>query len=370
MTTSGKRSDTPESVADQATQSELLRSRDPQLARLTMAATALLLIAVLGVLYAGRSILLPLVIALLLSIVLRPVSRALERVFVPLPVSALLLVALLGGSLGYGIYSLREPAMEWLEKAPHSLEQLHTRLQILKKSMSEATEPVTRLAQDAGEKAREVVVKESELDNPLVIQTWEVGVGIITTLLLLFFILGWGERLYRNVVNALPHFRERRQLVRIAQDIEHSVAVYLATITLINLGLGIIVSGVMYLMGMPNPALWGVVTAVFNYVPYLGPAVTAVILFAVALLSYPDIEDALLVPAVFLAITALEGFIITPFAVGTRLTINPLLIFVSLVFWYWMWGIVGALLTVPILVCLRATLDSVEATRAWVRIFD
>ncbi|MGC1951578.1 MAG: AI-2E family transporter [Gammaproteobacteria bacterium] len=371
---SSEQSDIPESAGGKATDAEPLRSPDPQLARLTMAAGALLLIAVLGVVYVGRSILLPLTFALLLSLVLRPISNALERAFVPLPVSALVLVGLLGGTLGYGIYSLKDPAAEWLEKTPHALQQLHARIQILKQPLTKiqkATEQVSKLGWDSGEKSKEVVVKKSELlDNPLVIQTRDVGAGIFTMLLLLFFILGWGKRLYRNVINALPGFREQRQMVRIAQEVESAVAIYLATITVINFGIGIVVSGAMYVMGMPNPALWGVIAALFNYVPFLGPAVTAVILFAVALLTYPSIQEALLVPVVFLSIHALESFVITPFALGTRLTINPLLIIASLVFWYWMWGIVGALLSVPILVCIKVGLDRVEAAKSWARIFD
>jgi predicted PurR-regulated permease PerM len=373
MAMSSEQSDTPESAAGQGTDAGPLRSPDSQLARLTTAAGGLLLIAVLVVVYVGRSILLPLTVALLLSLVLRPISNALERAFVPLPVSALLLVGLLGGTLGYGIYSLKEPAAEWIEKTPHALQQLHARIQILKQSMTKiqkATEQVTKLGQDSGEKSKEVVVKKSELANPLVIQTRDVSIGIFTMLLLLFFILGWGKRLYRNVINALPGFREQRQMVRIAQEVESAVAIYLATITVVNFGIGIVVSGAMYVMGMPNPALWGVIAALFNYVPFLGPAVTAVILFAVALLTYPSIQETLLVPVVFLLIHALESFVITPFAVGTRLTINPLLIIASLVFWYWMWGIVGALLSVPILVCIKVGLDRVEAAKSWARIFD
>jgi predicted PurR-regulated permease PerM len=213
-----------------------------------------------------------------------------------------------------------------------------------------------------------VVVEDSNLDTQLLIKTQAVAVGIFTTLVLLFFILGWGDRLYRNVVNALPHFREQRQAVLIAHEVESAITAYLATITIINMLLGIVVGGAMYLLGMPNPVLWGVMAGVNNYVPYLGPAITAAVLGFVALLSYPTVAEALLVPGVFLVITSLEGYVITPMAVGHRLTLNPMLIMLSLLFWFWMWGVVGALLTVPALVCLKVILERVDPPVA--RILD
>ena len=188
-------------------------------------------------------------------------------------------------------------------------------------------------------------------------------------LLLLFFILGWGERLYRNVINALPGFREQRQMVRIAQEVESAVAIYLATITVVNFGIGIVVSGAMYVMGMPNPALWGVIAALFNYVPFLGPAVTAVILFAVALLTYPSIQEALLVPVFPVDPCARE---LCDHPLRGRHPLNdqsppdhciPGILVLDV-------GIVGALLSVPILVCIKVGLDRVEAAKSWARIFD
>ncbi|MGD2074005.1 MAG: AI-2E family transporter, partial [Gammaproteobacteria bacterium] len=306
-----------------------------------IAVWGLVAIAVLAVLYVAQPVLLPLAAAFLLSFVLRPISRALGRLGSPAPLSALLLVALLGGGVVYGIYRLGEPAEQWLNEAPRSLQQLQYRLRSLKKSITRvqsATEEVSRLGKGGEEASKEVVVEDSNLDSQLLIKTQEVAVGLFTTLVLLFFILGWGDRLYRNVVNALPHFREQRRAVLIAHDVESAITVYLGTITLINIVLGVVVGGLMYLMGMPNPVLWGVMAGVNNYVPYLGPAITAAVLAFVALLSYPSVAEALLVPGAFLIITSLEGYIITPMAVGRRLTLNPLLIMLSLLFWFWMWG--------------------------------
>ncbi|MDT8386560.1 MAG: AI-2E family transporter [Thiogranum sp.] len=344
------------------------------LRQMRMVMVSLLVLALLAALYVGRPVLLPMAMALLLSFLLRPVVRRLARWHVPLPLSSVLLVLLIASALAVSILSLREPASQWLLEAPRALQQLQYRIDGLTQSMEDvkaAAAEMEKLGQIGDESsAPTVTLEQSGFNERLLLHTGELVVGIFTTLILLFFILGWGERLYRNVISSLPHFHEQRQVVEIAQEIEEAIARYLATITVINLLLGAVVAAVMYLIGMPNPVLWGVVTALLNYMPYLGPAVTAVILGMVALLTYPSIGQALLVPVLFLSITSLEGYVITPMAVGTRLTLNPLLIFVSLMFWFWLWGIVGALLTVPILVCVKVTLERVGTAKSVARIMD
>jgi len=348
-------------------------STNPHLRRLSYACIGLLVLAILAVLRVGRSLLLPLAVALLLSFVLRPIARRLAHWHLPFPVSAFLLVAVISGVIGYGIYSLGEPARQWLEEAPGSLRELQYRIEALKlpvEKVQEATEQMEKLGQVGRQDSQTVVIQEEGLDDQLLIETRQATAGILTTLLILFFLLGWGDRMYRNLVSILPHFRNQRQVVLIAQEIQSAIATYLGTITLINLGLGAAVTLMLYLMDMPNPVLWGVMTALLNYVPYLGPALTAVVLTLIALLSYPSFSEALLVPLLFLAMTSVEGYIITPLTVGSRLTLNPLLILLSLLFWFWMWGMVGALLTVPILVCIKVTMDRLQSAKPFARLLD
>ena len=340
---------------------------------LTIAVVGLFVLALLAALYVGHPVLLPLAAALLISFILRPVVRFLSHWRVPAPLSALVLVGLVGGLLALAVYGLSEPASQWIRDAPRSLRQLQYRIEGLKKPMEEmkqATEEVEKLGRVGKPEAPEVVIKDEQLDRVLLLQTREAVFGVLTALIMLFFLLGWGGRLFRNMIRALPSFHDQRQAVLVAQDIESAVSTYLATISIINLGLGAVVAGVLYLLGMPNPVLWGAVTALLNFVPYLGPAVTAAILAVVALMTYPTIGQALVVPAAFLAITSMEGYFVTPMAVGKRLILNPLLIFVSLVFWFWLWGIIGALLTVPILVCVKVTLDRIDSVKPLARILD
>jgi predicted PurR-regulated permease PerM len=185
----------------------------------------------------------------------------------------------------------------------------------------------------------------------------------VLTLLILFFLLGWGANLFRNLVAALPDFRSRRRMLSMATAMQRSVGAYFSIVTLINAGLGLAVGGAMFLLGMPNAVLWGVVAAILNYMPYIGPLVTAAILLLAAVVTFSTLGEVLIPPAVFLVLTSVEGQIVTPLALGGRLLINPLVIFVATMFWFALWGPVGALFTVPFLVCVRVAFESFEGTR-------
>jgi predicted PurR-regulated permease PerM len=132
------------------------------------------------------------------------------------------------------------------------------------------------------------------------------------------------------------------------------------TITLINAGLGLAVGIAMSWLGMPNPVLWGVMTGCFNFIPYLGAVSSAIILTLVALLTFDGLDRALLVPSMFMGLTTLEGFFVTPMIVGHRLTLNPVAIFIWLTFWGWLWGVPGMLLAVPLLATLKIVCDHIR----------
>ena len=342
--------------------------------KVVLAIYALLLLAVLAALAEAKAVVLPLATAFLLSFLFRPVVRRAEALRVPAPLVAALLVLILGVGLGFSVYALKDPATDWLREAPYSLKQLEYRIEELRKpiaDMKAASDALDDLRGGDAQADKEVVVKEQALDEIVVIETSSALMSVFTTLVVLFFILGWGQRLFRNLVSVIPQFGDRREAVNLVRDIERSITRYLTTITLINVVLGLVVAAAMYLLGMPNALLWGVVAGLLNYVPYLGPAVTALILAFASALTFPSLSEAMLIPGVFLLITAIEGNFITPYAVGSQLTLNPLLIFLSLILWFWMWGFIGALLTVPILVCIKAVLAHAEGhTAELARLFD
>jgi predicted PurR-regulated permease PerM len=330
-------------------------------------AGGLFVLAALYTLHAARPVLLPFATAVLLSFPLRPLVRLIARSGLSRALGAALVVGALGGTLAFGAFTLSESALHWLRHAPQVLTKVQQRLQHVESRarwLRQATGQIEKLGRiERDPTGKKVIVHRNNLDTEVLGQLRAILTGAAITLLLLYFILGWGNLLFRNLIAALPRFRNQRQAVVIFRDVERAIALYLGTVTLINAGLGMAVAVAMYLLGLPNPALWGVVAALLNFMPYVGPLITLSILTLVGMLTYPSLGQALFPPAVFLALATLEGQIITPLAVGRRLAINPLLIFLSVFFWYWMWGVVGALITVPLLVCARIAFERFESTR-------
>jgi predicted PurR-regulated permease PerM len=326
--------------------------------------TGLFVLAVLYTLYFARAVLLPLVLAILLTLILSPAVAALNKLRIPQPIGAAVVVALLLAVLGFGVGQLFDPAEEWLDKAPKTLRDMERKLRGIKKSVEE----VTKAAEKVGEIAAvqdtskaTVAVPEPRLFSRILTGAQSFLVSVLSTVILLYFLLASGDMFLRKVVRVMPTFTDKKRAVEMARTIETEMARYLITITCINLGLGVATGVAMYLLGMPNPVLWGVMVAVFNFVPYLGAGVSLIILTLVAFLSFDTISQILLAPAVFLVLTTLEGQILTPIITGRRLTLHPVVIFIGMLFWGWLWGIVGALMAVPILVTFKIVCDHVDS---------
>lgn len=177
---------------------------------------------------------------------------------------------------------------------------------------------------------------------------------------LLYFMLATGNSILARGLGLLRSASARQQAKDIGANVVHRISVYLGTMALINIAFGAATALLMYALGMPNPVLWGALAAVLNFVPYLGALVTVSILSIVALLSFDDLGQALLVPAAFLVLNQIEGDMLTPWLLGRRLSLNPLVVFLGLVFWAWLWGAVGAFLAVPIMVTVKEVCDNVE----------
>jgi predicted PurR-regulated permease PerM len=182
--------------------------------------------------------------------------------------------------------------------------------------------------------------------------------------ILLFMLLASGDLLLRKLVAAVPRFTDKRRCVEVVRCIERDISVYLLTITVINCGLGLGVGLALWAVGMPNPALWGALAAALNFIPYLGAICGVAIVGLVALISLDPTVHALLAPASYLALTALEGYILTPHILGRRLSLDPVLILVSLLFWGWLWGVTGALIAVPLMAAAKIACDHSERLAA------
>lgn len=334
-----------------------------RLAVLRGSLVGLFVLALLGALYVARAVVLPILLALLLSLLLAPVVRGLRRLRMPRWLASALVVAGLVAGVGGLIYYLATPAAKWMDKAPTSLTRVEAELRELLapvEKVSRATEQVERMADVGGSPQREVQVASESLSGSLMDMTLAVVSAVAMMLVLLYFLLTSGDRLVRKVAGLVRSRDGKEQVVEIARTLEHSISTYLLTITLINLCLGAAVGAALWWLDMPNPVLWGAMACLLNFVPYLGAMVGVAVVAVVALLTFDGLGPALLPPVAYLALTSLEGSFITPTILGQRLTLNPLVIFVGIIFWGWMWGVVGALLAVPVLASFKIVCDHVD----------
>jgi len=333
------------------------------------AVKGLFVLALLYTFYFARSLLLPVVLAVLLSLILYPAVRALKRIGMPEPLGAVLVVAMLAGTLGAGLYQLFEPASEWIAKMPQVADQIEHKLRTVRKSMedvSKAAEKVEALTSVDGESKRpqQVVARPPSLLSRIWGGTQSLLVSAGATLVLLYFLLASGDLFMRKMVRVLPTLADKKTAVAVARTIQTAIARYLFTITCINIGLGLTTAAALYLMGMPNALLWGVMVALVNYVPYIGPAVSGTVLTVVAFITFDDMSDVLLVPAVYFTLETIEGQFVTPILTGRSLTLNPVMIFLSMLLWGWIWGVIGALMAVPILMTLKIFCDHIAGLNA------
>jgi predicted PurR-regulated permease PerM len=322
----------------------------------SIALSGLFILAVFYTIYFMRSILLPIVLALLLSYLLRPIVRGLARLKIPLPVGAALILIGLLALVGGGMSALAAPAVAWLQQAPTGLAELQHKLMPVKKSVAQvnqASGEIEKLASTNPETKTVVEVKRHPVAEMFFMRTPELIASAVLLCILLYFLLLYDQVFIAKLIKLLPTLSDKKTAVSIAHDIESQVSRYLFTITAINVCLGLAVGTAVGLLGLRNPVMWGVMVALLNFVPYLG-ALTGIICMTIgAVLSFDSLGYALIFPAVYLAFGTLEGSFVTPWVMGRSLTLNPVMILLSLTFWGWMWGIVGIILAVPILAAFK-----------------
>lgn len=324
----------------------------------------LFVLAVLYTLYFARALLLPIVLAVLFSLLLSPMVRMLRNWRLPEPVGAAIVVVCLLGGVGAGVYTLMDPATEWLAKAPGSLRMVESKLKKLKQPVADvqrAAERLEAIAQmDVPGKVREVVLQRPGIGDLMATRTPYVVAGALSTIVLLYFLLASGDLFLRKVVRITPTLRNKIHAVEVGRSIQHEIGRYFFTVSLINVGLGVATAAALYFLGMPNPLLWGAMVALLNFIPYLGPTISLLILTVAAILAFDDLARAWSVPAAFLGLVFLEGQVIQPIVVGRRLSLNPVVVFLAFLALGWLWGVAGMFIAVPILVTLKVFCDHVE----------
>jgi predicted PurR-regulated permease PerM len=335
---------------------------------------ALLVLATLAVfytLYFASGIILPFVLAVILNLLLQPARRFLsERLRIPAPLTSLILIIALFGVLGAVATAISLPASGWIAKAPESLPKLQEKLSYLRRPIQYVQEGLGRVEQLARQESpsprAETVTVQQPSDISGVGLTVLAGTrafmgNLLTLLVVLFFLLSSGDSLLRRLVEIVPRLNDKKRVVEISEEIERNISGYLATITMMNAVVGLATGVATWLCGLPDPLLWGTLAFLLNYIPILGPFCGIVILFFVGLFSYANFWSALVPAGIYLGIHVLEGETITPMLLASRFTLNPVLVIVSLFFWDWMWGVMGALLAFPMLAILKIVCDRVPS---------
>ncbi len=334
-----------------------------------LALTILTVLAVFCCLYFARGFFLPITFAIMLDFLLSPAVRAFQRIRIPPPIGGGIVVITLVGLLVLSVYQLSGPVQTWADKAPQSLETAQRQLRKILRPIERVTrtaEQVDRAtdATGSGPKPAEVVVKSASIQSRLMDSTQRALASMLEVIILLYFLLAAGDLFLAKLIKVLPHLQDKLKAVRIARETESAVSTYLLANLATNVGEGVVLAGALWLLDMPNPILWGVLAAVLEFIPYLGALVVVAVLGVAGLATFPATAHALAVPGVFLLINFVQANVATPLLLSHRLSLNPVAQFVGLWFFFWLWGIPGAFLAVPILATFKIFCDHIDGLRS------
>jgi len=336
--------------------------RDRLLASIALTLGLGLLIALPFALRAGADFFLPVTAALVVAIALVPLLEWLERRGVPSGLAALFCLVFFIGIANVAVAAIVVPASNWVSLLPQRIGMIRTTVRPLVNVYASLNKSVGELANTiALSKAHAHTVSIETPNSLLSLLTTSAPFAIVqiffAMLVIYFFLAGW-TRARRYSITSRATFTSAMTLARVIQDVVDATSSYIATITVINVVLGCIVAGAVYVVGLPTPLMWGGLVALLNYVPYLGPIGAAVLLALGGLMTFADPWTAALPPLIFIGLHLVEANVVTPTIIGRRLTINPLLILVALSFWGWVWGTAGAVLAVPLLIIVHTVLDT------------
>ena len=335
-------------------------------------------LGVLYTLYLAHEIILPIILALLTSLLLSPlVKKAYHRFAVPRVITSLVLVlALVAALAGLG-WAVAKPVTEWASKAPEGISKLLVGESAFRKQIEKVTESAAKVEKSveelsdndsAGTGTTNTVVLQTESWRTQLFNKAKNGfAGLALALALTYFLLVSGDRLVQNFVRQLPR-GQRRNALHIVRDAQHEIARYLAVIGLSNMFVGIATGLLAWAVGLPSPAVWGLVAGLARFIPYLGVILTISLLAVVSATALDELWKMAIAPLGYLGLTALIGFFLEPYIHGFRMAINPVVIFVSIFFWGWLWGPVGVLLAVPLTTVIQVVLKQIPRLRPVYRV--
>ena len=341
------------------------RAAEVGVMRHSLSLAILAVLAVVYTLYFGRAFFIPIFFALELSFLLSPAIRWSRRVLhLPAPLTSAVVILALAGGLGLGVYELAAPAQGWLASAPATLKQAGDKLHKIMKPMEQVSRTAEQMDKVSivpsnGTQPRTVVVAGPSMGSRFFGTTQSVVGALLEVLVLLFFLLAAGDLFLQKTIKVAARPASQRVAVEVARQIEGSISRYLVTSALLNLAEGFVFTGIMYLLKMPNPFLWGALVTCLEFIPYIGALTLVAILSIASLTVFDNVAHALIVPGSFVALNLIQGNLIGPMVMGHRLSLNPVAIFIGVAFWWEIWGIAGAFIAVPMLASLKIVCDHV-----------
>ncbi len=330
----------------------------------------ILVLVVIGVsLYFAKDIIMPIALGLLITLTLTPLVRFVRRLGVQSGLAAFAVVLLVGSAMGTGGYLLSTPVSDLIDSAPTIGARLQSKLAEFRSSVdtiSSVSAQVESIAGEApAEDVQQVVIKQPGIISSATSSLMSGLTSIALALIFALFMLASGDMFYQKLIAVMPQLSEKKKALRIVYAVEDNVSQYLFTITLINISLGVIITLLLFIAGMPNAPLWGTIAAVMNFLPYVGALLGAGLLAAMSLGNFDTMMAALIPPFLYLTCTTIEGNILTPMIVGKRLELNSVAVFLAVAIWGWLWGIAGALMAVPLLVVFKVLCDHSEDLATW-----
>jgi predicted PurR-regulated permease PerM len=354
----------------------------------------LLALALLYTLYFAKTLLLPMVVALLFALLLSPLVGVFKRFHVPRTVSALILLMAIGVPLGLLGTQLADPAKKWVQLLPELSASVTEQLQ----SFSEVLQPELADAESEPESRWSRVISffgeddESEAESPAPVDDSALSLGLaqgglevlmsmlaaapgvlaqfVVGVILAMFLLVFGPRLYESFVEVLPQVKDKRRATLLVARVQQELSRYILTVSAINCGLGVVTAAALWLLGVDDALLWGALVALLNFAPYIGPLIGVCVLSLAGIVQYGLALEALMPALVYFSINLVEAQFVTPTVLGQRMQLNPLVVMVWLILWGWLWGGGGVLLAVPLLVCIKLAAAEMGVMTSWIKLVE
>lgn len=327
----------------------------------TLPVVGMFALAVVAAIYFGRAILMPILFGMIMAVVLAPVVERMSRLRIPEPVGAAMVMLAVIVVLALVVEGLVLPAWDVLAELPVQVQNLLATLLEWVRSFRFGKWLAPR---DGTDLTKQATAQGISMTGVFLQMAQGFIISAISACLLAYFLLSSGDLFLSKLVRVLPIFRDKVRAVTVVRTVQREVATYFASVSMINLGLGVGVTALTWVFGLPMPWFWGAMVALLNFVPYVGASVSALLLLLAGMAFTESTGQAFLLVACFFAITFVEGQLINPLLVGKRLALNPTVVFIALLFWGFMWGVGGMLLAVPLLIIIKKFADQTPGWEA------